>query len=355
MNDKLTRDYKINPLGKLEKPKKEDLEYLFLEVGMTIADLVEYFGKGKSSVSRWLQSYNIKKGTPQLDYVKLSEGELNSVDISRLSRDFQKQPWIPHKDIPVKSDFQYLYSELNWSRKAVATYLGISPARVAHIVANFGITKTSEQIAETKSKEVNREKVEVTKPKYRPLSQASKIKSAKTGEYLTEDSLENYLNLIFPTHTWEKNTYIFHKKDKVSFRPDYMCHSLKLVVEFDGFYHYTDVNTILRDERKETILRRDGYKVIRIPYFIQMSTEVIKALFNKDKEVEQVFPHGFIANKSSAVLPANFNELGIEKFLGDFERFSFIKDDIIQSLRDKVIEKGDIRAVLPKSLTYLIK
>lgn len=353
MDNKLTRDYKTNPLGKLEKPKKEDLEYLFLEVGMTIADLVEYFGKGKSSVSRWLQSYNIKKGTPQLDYVKLSEGELNSVDVSLLSRDFQKQPWIPHKDIPVKSDFQYLYSELNWSRKAVATYLGISPARVAHIVANFGITKTSEQIAETKSKEVSREKVKVTKPKYQPLSQASKIKSVKTGEYLTEDSLEDYLHVIFPTHTWERN--ITYRHGSGWFKPDYICHTLKLVVEFDGMLHYSSAEVVLRDEKKDLILRRDGYKVVRIPYFVQMSSEVVMALFKKDKQIDQVFPHGFISNKATAFLPANFNELGIKKFLNDLDRFSFIREDIIKSLKDKILDKGDIRAVLPKSLEYLVK
>lgn len=356
--DKLSRDYKAQPLGKLEKPLKEDLEYLFLEVGMTIADLVQYFGKGKSSVSRWLQGYNIKKGTPQLEYVKLTEAELNSVDIRRLSRDFQKQPWIPHKDIPVKSDFQYLYAELNWSRNAVATYLGISPARVAHIVAELGITKTSEQSNLAKSVEMMRNKELPAKSIKKVIvkkapSQAAKMRNAMAGEYLTEDSLENYLKVIFPTHTWERNTT--YRYNGGWFKPDYICHTLKLVVEFDGMLHYSSAEVILRDKKKDLILRRDGYKVVRIPYFVQMSTEVIKALFKKDKQIDQVFPHGFISNKATAFLPTNFNELGVERFLNDLDRFSFIKEDIINSLKDKILEKGDIRLVLPKSLEYLVK
>ena len=59
---RLTRDYTKQPLGKLEKPAKEDLEYLFKELGMTVEALTKYFNKGKSSVGRWLAKYNIKKG-----------------------------------------------------------------------------------------------------------------------------------------------------------------------------------------------------------------------------------------------------------------------------------------------------
>ena len=44
---RLTRDYTEQPLGKLEKPAKEDLEYLFKELNMTVEDLTKYFNKGK--------------------------------------------------------------------------------------------------------------------------------------------------------------------------------------------------------------------------------------------------------------------------------------------------------------------
>ena len=47
--DRLTRDYIKQPLGKLEKPVKDDLEYLFKELGMTVEALTKYFNKGKSS------------------------------------------------------------------------------------------------------------------------------------------------------------------------------------------------------------------------------------------------------------------------------------------------------------------
>lgn len=153
---RLTRDYTEQPLGKLEKPAKKDLEYLFKELSMTVEDLTKYFNKGKSSVGRWLTKYDIKKGTPQTKYVNLTQDEINSVDLTRMSRDFQTKPWVPHKDIPVESDFRYLYIELNWSGEAIATYLGVSTSQVRVFLRNFGITKDSSLKAEVKEKELQR-------------------------------------------------------------------------------------------------------------------------------------------------------------------------------------------------------
>ena len=153
---RLTRDYTEQPLGKLEKPAKEDLEYLFKELNMTVEDLTKYFNKGKSSVGRWLTKYDIKKGTPQTKYVDLTQDEINSVDLTRMSRDFQAKPWVPHKDTPVESDFRYLYLELNWSGEAIATYLGVSTSQVRVFLRNFGITKDSSLKAEVKEKELQR-------------------------------------------------------------------------------------------------------------------------------------------------------------------------------------------------------
>lgn len=177
---RLTRNYKETPLGKIEVPPKEDIEYLFIELGMTISDLVEYFNKGKSSVARWLQKYDIKKGMSGKEYVKLSQDEINSVDVCRLSRDFQHKPW-KRGEPPVRSDFEYLYIELNWSAEAVATYLGLSAGRVQTIVNDFNLYKSKEQHNEARSREVQR--------KY-GVSHISKLDEVKTKREQT--TLENY-------------------------------------------------------------------------------------------------------------------------------------------------------------------
>ena len=91
--------------------------------------------------------------------------------------------------------------------------------------------------------------------------------------------------------------------------------------------------------------------MIRIPYFIQLSTEVIEDLFKLDIEYPQKFPHGFIDDK--ALLPSDFNELGIERFKNDLIRFNYIQPSILKSIEIKISKLG-VDMVLPTSLRYLI-
>ena len=168
--------------------------------------------------------------------------------------------------------------------------------------------------------------------------------------HLTEAQLEHLLNIVFPiTKDWFHNKPVLGK-----FKPDYCSHSLKLVIEFDGYSHYTDVNSILRDERKDILFTQNGYKVVRIPYFVQLTGEVARHLFNIDVSINSNYPHGFISDKSTCKLPANFCELGIERFKHDLQRFDFIRGLIIDSLVQKIDKLKDKRLVLPPSLEYLI-
>ena len=168
--------------------------------------------------------------------------------------------------------------------------------------------------------------------------------------YLTEKSLRNYLCDIYRDWDWIHDKAI--KESNIKNRLDYRNEQLKIIVEFDGYLHYTNTKTILSDYFKDEVYSKLSYNVIRIPYFVQLSTEVIKHLFKIEYKFEQAYPHGFIDKK--AILPSNFNELGIERFKNDLEKFSFIKNEIISSLRNKIEELKDIRLVLPRSLFYLV-
>jgi hypothetical protein len=58
---RLKRDYVSNPLKAGERPYKEDLEYLYLELNIRDKDLQIIFNTSYSSVRRYLQKYSLKK------------------------------------------------------------------------------------------------------------------------------------------------------------------------------------------------------------------------------------------------------------------------------------------------------
>ena len=139
-------------------------------------------------------------------------------------------------------------------------------------------------------------------------------------EYLTEERLKSILDS-------SKYEFIHDKciKGLGRFRPDFRCEELKLIIEFNGFYHYTDPETIFRDGRKVMALFSADYYVIHIPYFIQMTPEVYHWLFimhGYDLGIDEGlldygYPHGFI--DKNVHCPAEFCTHGLEIFRSDME------------------------------------
>lgn len=133
-------------------------------------------------------------------------------------------------------------------------------------------------------------------------------------------------------------------------RPDYQSERWRLIVEFDGDAHYRQARTILGDAERDRFFVGLGYQVIRIPYFVQLTTPVIADLFGKAAEDQSDFldfPHGFIAD--TVVMPSDFCELGIARFDDDLTRFSYIRDQILESLKSAAAKRGDWRLVCPPS------
>lgn len=159
--------------------------------------------------------------------------------------------------------------------------------------------------------------------------------------YLTEDLLGNVLQKIIPRR------WIHDKKFIGRTRPDFRNDVAKLIVEFDGSTHYTSAKRIVADKAKDSAEAQAGYKVVRIPYFVQLSAQTIKLLFSIDVKWEQTYQHGFI--DKSCVLPADFCELGISKFKADLKRFSPFKKEILESLERKIKLLGNRDLVLPPS------
>lgn len=170
--------------------------------------------------------------------------------------------------------------------------------------------------------------------------------------YLTEKNLIDYLSDIYPNTIWIHNKTFNNYK----FRPDYVNHELKIVIEFNGYQHYTKASVIIKDYNKYKIITDMGYKLIEIPYFVQLDKLVIKNLFNVNWAFDDLikYPHGFIDNSPTMILPSDFCSLGIERFMGDLSRFNYIKDLIIESLYNKFLLLGDKKLVLPPQLIYLL-
>lgn len=153
-------------------------------------------------------------------------------------------------------------------------------------------------------------------------------------DYLTEQKLGVCLEHIF-NDTFVKNKRIV--ESNIKHRPDYANENLKLIVEFDGYRHYNSAKQILSDKLKNIEYARIGYTVIRIPYFVQLTNQIAKLLFENYNintlAAETSYKHGFIDN--NALLPCDFNSLGLIQFKNDLETFDCIKQDILQSIKDK--------------------
>ena len=57
----------------------------------------------------------------------------------------------------------------------------------------------------------------------------------------------------------------FSKEHK--FRPDFRIEEVKVIVEFDGYQHYSTPARAVLDTQREIFYTLQGYKLIRIPYW----------------------------------------------------------------------------------------
>ena len=178
------------------------------------------------------------------------------------------------------------------------------------------------------------------------------------NHYLTESTVENMLNEIVPSIRFIRDRIVPNSLSRC--RPDYRSVDLMLIIEFDGYKHYCSSQQIIRDYEKDKCYKNMGYTIFRIPYFIQITNKLIYEIFKNTKakieenqiKYNQTYPNGFIDKK--ATLPADFCELGIERFKHDIERFYYNKKDIIKSLINKINEINNKSLVIPNSLEYLL-
>lgn len=124
-----------------------------------------------------------------------------------------------------------------------------------------------------------------------------------------------------------------------------------VAIEFDGHQHYQDSLLIKRDKEKDMLANQQNTKVVRIPYWVQLTDETLKYYLGLEADITQNFPHGFIITKH---FPATFCELGVARFQKELEGLpGTVKKDVINSLKDRATEHG-IEYVVPTTLACLL-
>lgn len=140
---------------------------------------------------------------------------------------------------------------------------------------------------------------------------------------LCRTGLEEYLKVIFPdTNDWIHDKAICKMLDGkvLRTRPDYRSETRMMIVEFDGVQHYSNPDVILRDVQNTANYEKLKYKVVRIPYFIQLTNKAVKELFGVIVE-EPLFDVRYASLGASRGSPAYLCPAGLERMAKDFLRF----------------------------------
>lgn len=141
-----------------------------------------------------------------------------------------------------------------------------------------------------------------------------------TGLHRT--GMEDYLKVIFPEIP--ENEWIHDKPFLATgkrIRPDYRCDRLKLIIEFDGVQHYQQPDTIRKDAENQKLYEQLDYKVVRIPYFIQLTNEVVKTMFGREVKEPLFNPTIPSMGVRGRNTPAYCCPAGLERMAKEFHKY----------------------------------
>lgn len=142
------------------------------------------------------------------------------------------------------------------------------------------------------------------------------------GTGLHRTGLNEYLKVIFPDiDDWvhDKALGLTVNNKVCRKRPDYRSEKLKMIVEFDGIQHYTMPDRIKNDVLSTKFYESLGYKVVRIPYFIQLTNKAVKYFFNVDVK-EPLFNENIHSmDKNDRNTPAFLCGAGVLRMIEEFK------------------------------------
>lgn len=144
---------------------------------------------------------------------------------------------------------------------------------------------------------------------------------ADTGLHRT--GLEEYLAVIFPEITdWVHDKTIPNLPEGITCRkrPDYRSETLKLIIEFDGVQHFETPAQIRKDIETTLLYESFGYRVVRIPFFIQLTNTAVMEMFNRNVQ-EKLFNPEIPSMGIQGVNPATICHAGIRRMAEIFQSY----------------------------------
>lgn len=170
--------------------------------------------------------------------------------------------------------------------------------------------------------------------------------------YLDQSKLAAALRAVVGEDAWRGSEVQGAKPRRFRWDMVYAVDGQTVAVEYDGDDHYRDALKIKTDSLKDALARDLGWRVIRVPYWVQLTTETLRHYFGLDAEVRQSFPHGFITTK---LFPASFCEMGVHRFERELAGLPIdVRLAVVESLRERCKEHGR-EFVLPTALAQLVE
>ena len=187
------------------------------------------------------------------------------------------------------------------------------------------------------------------------------------------------LKKLYPGVCWhmderlkDENGNIYHRGNnpRTYYKPDFRNDDLMMIIEIYGSggrfqRHYVDDAQCVRDEENIAFYKSLGYKVVVIPMFVQLDSEMIDYYFNIEYKGDPLYPasseHGFL--HPGIALPISFCRKGIERFEHEMKNLpDNVRQKVIYTLQTRInnlIENGEKeenakRKVIPQKLDYLL-
>lgn len=138
----------------------------------------------------------------------------------------------------------------------------------------------------------------------------------------------------------------------ISKKHDIRIESQSLVVNILNRSWFQSANRIETTLAQNKYLESIGYRVINIPYYIQLSKEMIQYYFDVEVDRGCEYPSGFYDQEADSfhmigMYPANFCIYGYKYFLDEYHKYpENVQSDIKQSILDAIFNYGEA-AVLP--------
>ena len=89
----------------------------------------------------------------------------------------------------------------------------------------------------------------------------------------------------------------------------------------DGLLHYQRPETVKKDLENQAIYEKYGYKVVRIPYFIQLTQAVVKELFGVEVNEPLFSPDIPSMSAQDKNTPAYCCPAGLKRMAEELKRF----------------------------------